>query len=244
MGARGARTGTAQNVMIDKLGFFHLAVGHATPLLSLNKALEKPEGCTLPGSLVVLPEAFNIGREYLSDKGTASDSPDVCESLKRLAHEFQVTFVAGLVIRDNTDPQEKPLNSAYLIDRSSAARISSKSTADRDFFRAAGPALLPTEFVRVENLRVVSFLCWDVDKNDLLARVKPEPPDPCFARVIAVPASGTMLFPNRGPEKLGLEFDYLVMANSHPAGRSFVARGSSIIKEHKDSNVVSLVSVA
>ncbi len=48
-------------VMLTGVGFFHLAVDHAHPIDALTAQLKGQD----PGeSLIVLPEAFNLGRPY------------------------------------------------------------------------------------------------------------------------------------------------------------------------------------
>ena len=54
--------------MIEKIGFFHFVDGYEDPIGQLNTAFNEwnvEPGSEHPAnSLVVLPEAFNLGRKY------------------------------------------------------------------------------------------------------------------------------------------------------------------------------------
>src|ERR1035441_162996 len=52
--------------MFAKIGFFHFGKKHAEPFDELRKELERVQQCKGPlaGSLIVLPEGFNIRKLY------------------------------------------------------------------------------------------------------------------------------------------------------------------------------------
>lgn len=96
--------------------------------LSERRALDKQNGTDLlNGSLIVLPEAFNIGTVYESGRPHNCD-PGITVDLKQLAFKFGVAFVSGLVIR--TSRGRKPYNSAYLLTSDLCRTLSRKVCSD------------------------------------------------------------------------------------------------------------------
>ena len=95
--------------MIARLGFFRF-IADGNPLCLLEDALSS-YGDSLPGSLVVLPEAVNYGKTYyLYDKDAPMLPPgDAARKLAALSRAYGVVFVAGLLDR------QCRCNSAYLI---------------------------------------------------------------------------------------------------------------------------------
>ncbi len=98
--------------MFTQAGFFHFGCEHNKPIESLRAALCRAD---TSGALVVLPEAFNIGKHYRDDDRACDYHPAVLKALLALSVEFKVTFVAGLVVRRCGFPERPPLSAAYLI---------------------------------------------------------------------------------------------------------------------------------
>jgi len=101
--------------VINKVGFFHFGKQNESPILALQGALIRRRE-SVPGSLIVLPEGFNIGKAYKTS-GICNTDRSVLSRLQTLSGEFQVAFVAGLII-DEGNGVDPPYNSAYLIDDS------------------------------------------------------------------------------------------------------------------------------
>jgi hypothetical protein len=98
--------------VLSKVGFFHFGIDHEKPVESLRSALSTHAKECLVGSLIVLPEALNIRRDYwVPDKPDKKAEPDasVKSALETVARCFNVAFVVGLI-----DPGRR--SSAYLID--------------------------------------------------------------------------------------------------------------------------------
>ncbi len=85
---------------LRNLGVFHFVSEFGDPLKALSKALEierlKRQGGDISNSLVVLPDAFNLGRDY----GPGSAELPACfilDELRKLAQHHQIAFVAGIL---------------------------------------------------------------------------------------------------------------------------------------------------
>jgi len=100
---------------VRRVGFFHFGLNWHLPMPSLEDALTKAQrDHDISKSLIVLPEAFNIGQDYWGRPGAPNTDPSVVADLQRLCKQFRVVFVAGLII---TAPKCSDVYSAaYLID--------------------------------------------------------------------------------------------------------------------------------
>src|SRR5579863_7288023 len=124
---------------ITKIGFYNPQVPEK-PLQALTSACEskrrelKDSGDDFRGSLIVLPEAFNIGVPYrdTNDKNNAPDrNPVILSQLQGLCNDFDLCLVAGLIISSPTDPpHSKSLSSVYLVDGSGAGLLGHKRNND------------------------------------------------------------------------------------------------------------------
>lgn len=121
--------------MIRQVGFFHFgSEDKSDPFGQLEDEMERVHrgGCDFSDSLIVLPEAFNIGRDYSEAVFDSSDSvfdPETICRLQTLSQRFEdVGFVAGLIIREAR--QRLPFNSAYIIDARTNQRLCSKVLPD------------------------------------------------------------------------------------------------------------------
>jgi len=120
-------------VTIDRIGFFHFGSVDTevfNPVKSLERAMEEAKqkyGC-LRGCLVVIPEAFNIPKDY-HGKSKVKPDPSVRPALVELSERFDVAFVAGL-IEDDDKSGAPGFSSAYLIHGDMCELLSRKTTQD------------------------------------------------------------------------------------------------------------------
>ncbi len=109
---------------INNIGFFHFGSDDKSdPMRSLAISLEKAvttKRC-LTGSLLVLPEAFNIRNDYQT---LSAPDPSVVYALKEMSKEHGMAFVAGLLHRRTR------YSCAHLIDGDTCRLLSRKR--DRD----------------------------------------------------------------------------------------------------------------
>jgi hypothetical protein len=105
--------------MFEKIGFFHFGRDWRNPIEALQSKLESTRRAEdVANSLIVLPEAFNIGKGFW-EQGDCNYDASVLAHLGAIAVDFQVAFVAGLSTYDDRPASGSPYNSAYLIDRGS-----------------------------------------------------------------------------------------------------------------------------
>src|SRR5579862_2997397 len=114
--------------MYSKLGFFRFVANYGDPLWSLHSALGSIGGSELCGSLIVLPEGFNIGKSYRGT-GICNHETAILADLQETARRCNVAFVVGLIIKEGNSP-EPPYSSAYLVDGFRANLICHKGTPD------------------------------------------------------------------------------------------------------------------
>jgi hypothetical protein len=101
--------------MFKNIGFFQFVSNYAHPIEELRTALAAD--CRRQ-SLIVLPEAFNIGQPY-SGNGSCDFSGTILSELSVLSQSFHSTFVSGLIIRRcilGRLYRSPPYSSVYLID--------------------------------------------------------------------------------------------------------------------------------
>src|SRR5690348_11956483 len=82
----------------------------------LERAIDdfKAKGTNLDNALIVVPEAFNIKKEYFGKERPNVDVI-VLKELAKTSEDCCCAFVAGLIIAD-TPGIDPPYSSAYLID--------------------------------------------------------------------------------------------------------------------------------
>jgi hypothetical protein len=85
--------------VLNRVGFFHFGEkDHKNPIGSLgSKLCESTKG--LAGSLIVLPEAFNVRGDYWDPDNQAQPDPNVKDTLEKIAQHFNVAFVVGFIDR-------------------------------------------------------------------------------------------------------------------------------------------------
>lgn len=153
--------------MLSKVGFFHFGRDHDKPIPSLRSALECRARCEVSGSLIVLPERFNLGKRYRDRNRPCSWDLVVVEDLQELASSFGVVFVAGLIVDDGSGVCP-PYNSARLVDATSSIPMCYKRGSDE----TAGSNYTPCEAgcvgsnpVPYKNVCVGALICMDVQES-------------------------------------------------------------------------------
>jgi predicted amidohydrolase len=94
-----------------KVGYFHFGKDHGTPMEALRCELNKQAKEKLADTLLVLPEAFNIGKCYCDSSVPDNSQAGILDLLKAEAQARSITFVAGLILESNGVTR----NSAYFI---------------------------------------------------------------------------------------------------------------------------------
>jgi len=104
-------------VEITRIGFFHFVENYAEPVEELSAALKKTELDDIKGALVVLPEAFNLGRFYRDavPPGRFYPTALILDQLGDLAQQFGVIFVGGVLEVLPSGNPSPPYNSAFLV---------------------------------------------------------------------------------------------------------------------------------
>jgi hypothetical protein len=99
--------------MLTNIGFFHFGdPDKSNPIDSLRTSLRTSETDNA-GSLIVLPEAFNIRQGYRNCELCDVDW-DMVESLQDISARSRISFVAGLIVGDRTT-RELPYSCGCLI---------------------------------------------------------------------------------------------------------------------------------
>lgn len=120
--------GTYNVRMFSQAGFFHFVEHHSDPLGTLDAEIRSAGD--VADSLVVLPEAFNLGRPYGTEqeKPSAYERDSLVAELQERSRQQRIIFVAGLL--DPVPAGERPRSSAYLIDGEGCHPICHKCTSD------------------------------------------------------------------------------------------------------------------
>jgi hypothetical protein len=113
---------------IEKIGFFHFVNGFETPIDELCRAIEAERDNhpdrDIDNSLIVLPEAFNLGHDYNPSRDPELPASLIIDDLSRLAGaQLPVAFVVGIL--------EGRCNSAYWVDSSGGYLMCRKMGDDR-----------------------------------------------------------------------------------------------------------------
>lgn len=145
---------------IERIGFFHY-VEFESPIEALTKALAKAkqtDSGSLGNSLIVLPEAFNLG-EYAPQANTVHSVTDFFNSLQELADQNKIRFITG-------DLQNRS-NSAHLVDSTGSYLMCHKVGDDRTgiYDPCTGNAD-PRNPIEFENAAVGVLICMDAAADD------------------------------------------------------------------------------
>jgi predicted amidohydrolase len=111
--------------MISRAGFFHMGRGHNDPCRSLEEKLGTGR---YDGALVVLPEAFNLGRPYSEGQYPALSRDDALATLIEFSQKCGAVFVVGLIEQSPKD--SRPHSSAYFVDSTGHRLMCHKEWSD------------------------------------------------------------------------------------------------------------------
>jgi hypothetical protein len=148
---------------ITSLSFFHFVEHYEQPIDAFRKELEAQRKA-VAGSLIVLPEAFNIG-SYWRDREESDYDPTILEDLKTIAAEYQCFLVCGLTIREVNGPQplEPPFTSVYLIDGKSEAMLLCRKFCNDQTknYTPSDGRIDFLETVQVDEMVIGALICMD-----------------------------------------------------------------------------------
>lgn len=210
---------------VEKIGYFRFVENFKKPIQALVEAVDKEQEqhSYVNNSLIVLPEAFNIGGPYPC-KQMDSELPahEILEELRETAARLGIAFVAGIL--------DGRKNSAFRIDANGPQLVCHK--LGEDLTGAYDPCLQNPDWrnpITCANARVAALICMDAteDKTDikqrrsnLLTNLK----EGEGHKIICVPAR----FTHTSPDPLAFRSivpDYwYVVADGNYLNSSFVAR--------------------
>ena len=210
-----------------KLGFFHYGnPDKSEPVTSLLGVLTRRAAVEpVAGSLIVLPEAFNIGKPYYDASTRPNTDAAIVGVLQAVAREFRLAFVAGLVLKDDAG---LPYSGAYLVTRQECTALSYKRTADDTaYFSNPNYQSYPREWhypVAYGEACVGALVCADATPfvpaaiSDIRERqrlIRDRMAGPC--RILAVPVCMSSHYSACG---IADEWPdaHVIVANSHPTG--------------------------
>lgn len=225
--------------MLRALGFFHFREDVEDPIGSLRTELErKGARHDISGSLIVIPEAFNLGGPYYGSTGKpgCAKIPLVLalKELGEIARQWRIAFVVGLL--------GEQYNSAYWVDhRAESEWMCYKMGDDRRGHyipwsdREGADGCNPLEF---EDACVAALVCLDAvecpeetqaahERRENLVRHVKQSSRPC--KILCVPAQ--MGSQCGVPEEDGM---YCILANAN--AKSFVKNGCRTEAEPRDQN--------
>ena len=200
-------------MQVKNVGFFHFCKNYADPLGSLQKTLSSDAA----NSLIVLPEAFNIGKFY-KDDGVCDFNRSILPRLETLSRDSGVTFVAGLIIDDNSGIKQPPHSSAYLIDESGHRLMCHKAFCDRsgNYTHCEDKCDIENP-IQHHNVSVAALICGDVSSQRCRDLTESEG----FShgcRIMCIPACMNDKFFTDLRLKGPLSEVITVLANSDPVG--------------------------
>jgi len=233
-----------QATTIDKVGFFHFVERHDRPIWELRKALQSRSAHEdTSGSLIVLPEAFNIKKRY-KESGPADHSRAVLDDLGALCVRFRVTMVAALIVNEVWSPCLS-YSSAYWVGEGRPVRICRKRCRDGNEantpYRRCRHDPDDRNPFRHGDACIIALICEDSDdsvrKQKLLDRCEGSRTIICIPACMASPSGRQAITLNWAPYEV-------ILANSEPCGiGSFIGKRGSIVvaRESSEGNAVVLV---
>jgi predicted amidohydrolase len=225
---------------VTRIGFFSFAEPYDKPCQSLDAARES---CSeISGALIVLPEAFNYGRSYGDSFGKERTTPllpadSVLVGLASRAEAWNCLFVVGVLKQCGSTFR----NSAYVIrGHGRPLLIHYKTLSDATgTYEACAKDCDKDNPCIFGNAAIGVLICKEADVSDRvrlpygcqLANSLSQT-DSC-KKLICIPAcmSRDALFEGprlSAPEWLG---KYVILANSHPRGDSFITNAHGMKQE-------------
>jgi len=157
-----------RSASIEKIGFFHCVEFEPPfdPIATLGKALDErireerriDASFSISNSLIVLPEAFNIGK-YESRPLPGEPAEEFLGALRGLAAEHSVTFVTGVL--------EGRRNSAYFVNSKVAKLMCHKIGDDlTGFYDPCTTDPDPANPITFNNACIGALICMDSTNGD------------------------------------------------------------------------------
>jgi predicted amidohydrolase len=213
--------------MFSKLGFFRFIADYNKPIESLEAAI-KAHG-DVCGSLIVLPEAFNLGK-YYRDVGDCDHHPEILDELQAIAASFHVTLVAGLIL-EGPDGPTPPFSSVYLIGRSDSTLMCRKNGDDGySMYTPFKGDPIPQNPVQCGGSSTAAIICMDCDNPAVSRRIKAELAKVDGPKIVCIPACMSSVY---GDHAIAESWPnhYVILANSDPNGcRSFISKNGTILE--------------
>ncbi len=216
--------------MFDRIGCFHFVEGHDRPICALKEQMGRCGDLT--NSLIVLPEAFNLGRPYGKGPGPTICHSSIKTALTKLAKDCSITFVVSLLVPGEAD---KPDNVAYLIDGLADPREICKKKGD-DGTGIYEPRASDCDLenpITVNGTSVGVLICMDARDRFKALRERLQGFD-SVQKLICIPAAfsgGSTFLGGRLGWRFWPEADdtTIVLANSLDEDRSFVTNRLGVI---------------
>lgn len=153
---------------LERVGYFRFVDEFATPICALTKAIEAererhPNG-DISNSLIVVPEAFNIGHDY--DLPASDLRPrEILEKLHELAAPLRITFVVGILDRRR--------NSAYWVDANGPELMCHKMGDDlKGLYKRCLRNPDRRNPIACANARIGVLICMDANDNTACIRCR------------------------------------------------------------------------
>lgn len=233
-----------------KLGFFRFVSDYNKPVASVKTAMTVPGD--ISGSLIVLPEAFNIGKYYGEPGGDCDHSPRILDQLQTVAGSFDVTFVAGLIVEEPGGPRP-PFSSAYLIDGAGRTLVCRKHGDDRSDISPPTaenvrlrlnapitnrcPNYTPFETlpdvrnpIQYRDLSIAAMICMDCNDERVSGSVREGFSKQAGPKIVCIPVCMNKDFGDEAIAGMWPQ-NHVILANSNPNGcRSFISKDGTIIE--------------
>jgi predicted amidohydrolase len=227
--------------VFSNVGFFRFVAGYDTPVPSLKTALEKHG--RVGGSLIVLPEGFNIGK-YYRNEGKCNHDRSVLNELRMVAATHNVTLVSGLIIKEPHCPTP-PFSSVYIIDGVGCTLLCRKHGEDgyQNYtpFKAAPDASNPVHY---GGASIAAIVCMDCDSPQVFRPIESELAKAQHPKIVCIPACMNKVY---GDQAIAGSWPnhYVVLANSDPHGcNSFISKDGTIMERDNRGleNTIDLLS--
>lgn len=144
--------------MFSSIAFFHLVQGHRDPVLALNTELDSHPD--LSNALLVLPEAFNLGRPYADHGSPTIHRDEILKTLVQIWQTRKISFVVGLL--QPAVAGSKPRNSAYFVGGEKPRLMCHKETADGADYEACPIEPDQENPLFLVDTAIVAVICRDV----------------------------------------------------------------------------------